>query len=90
MAEPDYIGVLDVEMTSAERAAWEKVLEARREQLAWVLAQGLEWSKSQQNDLVHPIDPDLSAWRNPHTEELLLSPKLGEHLKEDLRRVQGE
>ncbi len=78
MGEPDRIDEQDDERTIEERATWEKEPEARRAELAWVLSKGLEWSKSQKNELAHPADPDLSAWRDPYTEELLLSPKLGD------------
>jgi hypothetical protein len=75
------------EMTPEEREAEEKELATHRGVLAWVLAQGLRWSDTSKNDLIHPDDAELTAWRDPHTEKVLLSPKLGQRMIEELRRA---
>jgi hypothetical protein len=88
MATPGRIGGPDDDLTPEERAAWEKKLEFLREMLAWAQSQGLQWDASDKNALAHPQDKDLSAWRDPYTGELLLSPKLAERLMEEFTGLQ--
>jgi hypothetical protein len=74
------------ELTPEDLAAAEKEVQPHRDLLAWVLSQGLGRDKTQPNNFVHPNDPDLSAWRDPHTQEMLLSPKMAEMLAEQIKR----
>jgi hypothetical protein len=35
----------------------------------------------EEDRMVHPSDPEINIWRNPYSGEVLLSPRLVEHIK---------
>lgn len=39
------------------------------------------WRESEANTYASPMDVDINLWINPYTGEILMSPKLVEHLK---------
>lgn len=40
------------------------------------------WTHTEDNMIVHPSDPDINAYFNPYSKQLLLSPKLVSVLKD--------
>jgi hypothetical protein len=88
MAEPIRSG--DGEELTAEeqaaQAAFEKKREETRQWIQLLLDQGYRWSAENKNELRHPDDPEMNAWHDPYSEELLISPKLQGQLKEMARQ----
>ena len=69
------------EKKAADLAAAER-RERSQEMIQSLLEAGYRRNPDKEGELVHPDDPEKTAWYDPYTHELLLSPKLQEALRE--------
>jgi hypothetical protein len=92
MTETRRLGDNSEEHTSDERES-DAVFESKRaETQRWVetlLGLGFVWNPGVKNELIHPNDPELTAWRDPYAEELFFSPKLKDQIAEVVRRTKA-
>ncbi len=73
-----------------EQAELQKKVAHNRHLIDDLIQNGWKWSETEKDMLVSPEDKALFAWRDPYTQELLLSPKLAESLLAGIRRGRGE